>query len=281
MELQLQNTISIIEERLKTIIPLTAPPTLYKASNYALLSGGKRLRPLIPLLIIQDNDYYQPSYLDIALSLELIHTYSLVHDDLPCMDDDDYRRGKPSTHIAFGESTAVLAGDFLLTYAFELIANQETISLNERISFIQKLTHASGHQGLIAGQILDLHALNCFLSKKQLDEILIKKTALLFACAFNFAAIMVKASEQETKLFNKLGLQFGLIFQYLDDLQDYKEDLKNESNSSLRLFSIDNINRMIQTLKEQMRETIDLLPYNLDSIYSLIQQLIEKAPKQL
>ena len=205
-------------DHLKEIIPKKASlsQTLSDAGYYSLLSGGKRIRPLIPLLIIAGHGVAIPPYLDAICSLELIHTYSLIHDDLPSMDDDDFRRGKPSLHKAFSESTAILTGDFFLTYAFELIG-RSLITPEMKVDLIVSLSSYSGALGLIGGQIEDLAE-----SPKTvavLEQMYTKKTSALFSCALDFGAIMT-SDIRHKKLLHEIGIHMGIIYQYLDDLSD-------------------------------------------------------------
>jgi geranylgeranyl diphosphate synthase type II len=185
---------------------------LHKAARYALFSGGKRLRPLLLLSTAIDLGANFQKALEAACALELIHTYSLIHDDLPAMDDDDERRGKPTLHIAFDEATAILTGDFLLTRAFELLACSEHLTDQEKIRFIQLLSKASGSEGLIGGQMMDLFDYGH-------TELMHKlKTASLFGCALALAAELAPQKPSIDML--QLGYHIGALFQLLDDLED-------------------------------------------------------------
>ncbi|MCH9610267.1 MAG: hypothetical protein S4CHLAM81_13220 [Chlamydiales bacterium] len=189
-----------LEEAIQQALPDS--PT-YEAARYALLSGGKRVRPKLVLLTAEllggDVDRaYAP-----AVALEMVHTYSLIHDDLPCMDDDDYRRGKPSVHCAFDEATAVLAGDLLLTHAFG--------KLKEEPQLVPILAEASGGEGMVGGQLLDIQ--HC----EDLDRLHGMKTAALFRCALHFGAVIARVDPAP---YIEFGQLFGLLFQAADDLQD-------------------------------------------------------------
>jgi geranylgeranyl pyrophosphate synthase len=211
-----------IDDHLKKLltIPL-APPLLAQAAGYSLFTpGNKRLRPLLLLATIDALDGDTHLGLTAACCLEMIHTYSLIHDDLPCMDDDDFRRGKPSLHKAFNESTAVLAGDFLLTYAFEMLAQDENLSFEQRIELIQVLSKASGATGLIGGQVLDLQAEGATLSIEELQKIHRLKTGALLTAAMEMGAIVASASPIDRKILSAFGETIGLAFQVVDDLLD-------------------------------------------------------------
>lgn len=239
--------VNLINEELASLFPSQSDEIkiLNDACLYALLSPGKRLRPLIPVLIAEENNCFSIDHLRAALSLELVHTYSLIHDDLPCMDDDDYRRGKPTLHKAYSEAIAVLSGDNLLTYAFENITNQTSLSPQEKIRYIELLATCSGSQGLIGGQILDLYGQESKRNIRELEKTHSLKTANLFIASFGFGAIMTKASEQDNKNLKAIGHCFGMLFQYLDDFQDFLEDKKEEKFNSMCFFSEKEIKQRI------------------------------------
>ena len=194
--------------------------------KYGLFSGGKKIRSkiLIDIGSIFKIDY--KSLIILGAAVECIHAYSLIHDDLPCMDNDLVRRGKPSTHIKFGESTAVLAGNSLLTMAFEILSHKE-LDLSEKIkiSLINKISESSGHLGIAGGQYLDLSFEHKKVSKKRVVEMEIKKTGKLFSFCCVAPLIIKKKSKQEINQFENIGAQIGLLFQVADDLIDNKGTL--------------------------------------------------------
>ena len=200
---------------------------LILAMRYGLFPGGKKIRSKIlidigSLLLI---DY--KTLIAIGAAVECIHAYSLIHDDLPCMDNYKTRRGKPSTHIKFGESTAVLAGNSLLTMAFEILTNS-TLNVNEKtkINLINKLSECSGHLGIAGGQYLDLSYEKMNISKNKIIEMEIKKTGKLFSFCCMVPAIIKKKDQKEIKFFENLGSNIGLLFQIADDLIDFKGNSK-------------------------------------------------------
>lgn len=211
-----------IEAKLQDILTIPNHPqeALFDAARYAVLGGGKRLRPLLALASTISCGGNTDHALLPACALELIHCYSLIHDDLPCMDDDDFRRGKPSLHKHTDEGTAVLVGDFLLTYAFELLAKAPGLNDQQRIQLIQTMAQSSGGQGMVAGQFLDLQAENAPISKALQHELHSKKTAELFSCALLFGAIIANKPPEELKSCREIGLKLGLAFQILDDILD-------------------------------------------------------------
>ena len=198
---------------------------LMSPMKYGLFPGGKKIRSkiLIDLGSLFSIDY--KTLIIVGSAVECIHAYSLIHDDLPCMDDDDIRRGKPSAHIKFGESTAVLAGNSLLTLAFEILSSPK-LKLNEKIkiNLIKKLSECSGHLGIAGGQYLDLSYERKKISRNKILEMEIKKTGMLFSFCCAAPAIIKKKTIQEIKFFENVGSKIGLLFQIADDLLDATGD---------------------------------------------------------
>ena len=200
---------------------------LMSAMKYGLFPGGKKIRSKILIDIGSLFSINYKTLIAVGAAVECIHAYSLIHDDLPCMDDDNVRRGKPSTHIRYGESTAVLAGNSLLTMAFEILASQN-LKLTEKIkiNLIKKLSECSGHLGIAGGQYLDLSYEKRKTSKNKIIEMEIKKTGKLFSFCCAAPAIIKKKKLSEIKSFEKIGSQIGLLFQIADDLIDFKGNSK-------------------------------------------------------
>ena len=200
---------------------------LLSAMKYGLFPGGKKIRSkvLIDFGSLLSIEY--KTLIAIGASVECIHAYSLIHDDLPCMDNDKIRRGKPSTHIKFGESTAVLAGNSLLTMAFEILSSP-TLKISEKIkiNLIKKLSECSGHLGIAGGQYLDLSYEKKKISKNKIIEMEIKKTGKLFSFCCAAPAIIKNKNIKEIKFFENIGSDIGLLFQIADDLIDFKGNSK-------------------------------------------------------
>ena len=197
------------------------------AMKYGLFSGGKKIRSkiLVDIGSIFNTDY--KSLIIIGAAVECIHAYSLIHDDLPCMDDDLIRRGKPSTHIKFGESTAVLAGNSLLTMAFEILSHKNfNINQKIKINLINKISESSGHLGIAGGQYLDLSYERKKVSKKKIIEMEIKKTGKLFSFCCVAPLIIKRRNKKEISKFENIGADIGLLFQVADDIIDYKGSLQ-------------------------------------------------------
>jgi farnesyl diphosphate synthase len=196
---------------------------LISAMNYGLFPGGKKIRSKILLDI---GSLYKINYktlIVVGAAVECIHAYSLIHDDLPCMDNDNLRRGKPSTHIKFGESTAVLAGNSLLTMAFEILAsNNFKVDEKIKVQLIKRLSECSGHLGIAGGQYLDLSFEKKKILKNKIVEMEIKKTGKLFSFCCMAPAIIKKRKFKEINFFEDVGANIGLLFQIADDLIDFK-----------------------------------------------------------
>ena len=212
---------------LKKFIERQKRTELVTAMEYGLFPGGKKIRSKILLDI---GDVYKIEYktlITIGAAVECIHAYSLIHDDLPCMDNDKLRRGKPSTHIKFGESTAVLAGNSLLTMAFEILTSSN-LKINEKTKadLVRKLSQTSGHLGIAGGQYLDLSFEKKKISKNKIINMEIKKTGKLFSFCCAVPAIIKKKKNKEIKFFENIGANIGLLFQIADDLIDFKGSSK-------------------------------------------------------
>lgn len=214
-----------VEEALQHHMPAPSPPFAdhIEAMRYSLFAGGKRIRPILCLAAaeaISDDETVKLQMLPVACALECIHTYSLIHDDLPAMDDDDLRRGKPTNHIKYGEAAAILAGDGLLTYAFQLIAQEDVSGLTaeQRLEIACVIAKASGTFGMVGGQALDIAHENTAYPFDMLQTIHRNKTGALITASIHAGAIGANASRDQTKLLLKYGEQIGLAFQIVDDL---------------------------------------------------------------
>ena len=212
---------------LKNFINKQGKSELSTAMKYSLFPGGKKIRSKILVDIGSLLSIEYKNLIIVGAAVECIHAYTLIHDDLPCMDDDKIRRGKPSTHVKFGESTAVLAGNSLQTLACEIIASSN-LNINEKIKIdlIKKLSECSGHLGIAGGQYLDLSYEKKKISKQKIIEMEIKKTGKLFSFCCAVPAIIKNKSNQEINFFENIGSNIGLLFQIADDLIDFKGDSK-------------------------------------------------------
>ena len=223
-------------ERLLTF-PDSPQNKLFEAARYMTLSGGKRLRPLLVLATVSACNGPLDAALAPACALEMIHTYSLIHDDLPCMDDDDFRRGLPTLHKKYDEATAVLTGDFLLTYAFEVLAEAPGLSSEQKLHTIQTLAKRSGGHGMIAGQFLDIESLPD-LTLDKLKVIHQKKTADLLIAALEIGGIISNAPLEQLNALRTFGSEIGLAFQIIDDVIDLTSSFEKHG----RAYSSDELN---------------------------------------
>ena len=237
---------------------------LVEPMKYGLISGGKKIRSTV---IFDGGKLFkikEKKLLDICAAVECIHSYSLIHDDLPCMDNDSMRRGKPSTHIKYGEATAVLAGNSLLTLAFEIIVNKKNLlSSKQKNEIIGLLSNFAGHTGIAGGQELDLKFENKKKSFIQITDMQRKKTGKLFNFCLQAVAIVANTSQREKILLGKLGEEIGLLFQLADDFLDIKgskklvgkpikKDKKKGKSTLVNLIGYENASRYTEKLKKKI-----------------------------
>jgi geranylgeranyl diphosphate synthase, type II len=214
---------ALVDKELDRLLPAqtSRPHTVHSAIRWSVFAGGKRLRPTLLLAAGKTFGAQTAELLPAACALEMIHTYSLIHDDLPSMDDDDLRRGRPTCHIKFGEATAVLAGDALQTLAFQTIAEDSQLSAETRVRLVRTLAKAAGTpHGMVAGQAEDLDAESRVVSDEELEQIHRLKTGALIAAAATCGGIIANANDRELESIERYGMQLGLLFQITDDLLD-------------------------------------------------------------
>lgn len=214
--------------------PNVWPKSLHTAMRYSVLAGGKRLRPILVLLAAEVCGGEKKKVLALAAAIEYIHTYTLIHDDLPAMDNDDYRRGKPTCHKKFNEAIAILAGDALLTQAYRVIAREMKIPAERKIAIISFISEAISSQHLIGGQVLDTMLSGKFSrqkDRKKLEQIHYNKTAALLVAALVSGALAVGASKAKIKALSEYGKNIGLAFQIVDDVLDIIGDKRKLGKS--------------------------------------------------
>ena len=212
----------LIERALDRYLPKanTKPATLHRAMRYSLFAGGKRLRPILCLAAAEACDGKIGNALPLACALECIHTYSLVHDDLPSMDNDDFRRGRPTCHKIFGDGIAILAGDALLTIAFEIVSNTKPTSRYDTSILLREIAVAAGSKKLIAGQVADLEAEGKNVKRDQLQFIHQNKTAAILKSSVRLGAMSANADAKKLSAVTRFGQRLGLAFQIIDDILD-------------------------------------------------------------
>lgn len=281
----MNNIVNEINQRLKTILNDYPKSKVKEAMLYSLQAGGKRIRPFIVLQVIRAYNQNYHDYIDIACALEMIHTYSLIHDDLPGMDNDDLRRGKPTCHKQFGEATAILAGDGLLSEAVNIIIKTPLAS-DLKIALISCLYQASGISGMIYGQELDIENENKKLSIDKLNTIHHYKTGKLLSCAFQLGGLI--ASPQDVKVLKEIGYKVGLAFQIQDDILDVISDSKtlgkpvgsDASNHKETYTTLIGVEASQKEVDKLFKEAIELV-YSLSINHGLIIEIIELLWKRV
>ena len=213
---------ALVERALKEELDRTPvlDDTLRASMAYSLMAGGKRLRPVLLMAAADAVGADGTKFLPVACALEMIHTYSLIHDDLPAMDNDDLRRGKPTNHVVYGEGIAILAGDALLTLAFTVILRQKAVPAEALLRVVDEVSRAAGAEGMVGGQVLDLEAENRQISMEELRRVHTGKTGALFRAALRSGAILAGASEEQLSALTAYADHFGLAFQITDDILD-------------------------------------------------------------
>lgn len=264
--------LALIEEELKTVLKAHEfhPRSIHKAMQYAVFTGGKRFRPVLTLSACEAcGGKFQDALLP-ALSIELIHTYSLVHDDLPALDNDALRRGKPTLHKKFGEANAILAGDALLTFAFELLARVKTAE--KAVRLLREISTAAGTHGMIGGQVADLSSEADKKSFKEHDFISRQKTGQLIRVSVLAGAIAANASGRSLKRIEKYGECLGHAFQVVDDILD--------QDGYYRVMSVDAATRKAFDLIQEAKDPLAVLGVKARSLVFLADFLMERIPKK-
>ena len=231
----------IIDKTLEKLVPpaKTFPPVIHEAMRYSLFAGGKRVRPVLAIAAAEAVGAATADLLPVAGALEIIHTYSLIHDDLPAMDDDDLRRGRPTCHKAYGEAIAILAGDGLLTMAFEVLSDPrrlKSIQARTMVSMIREIAVASGVFGMVGGQVVDIQSENKEIDFPTLEYIHTHKTGALIRASVRVGALYAKAGKRQFAALTRYGEMAGLAFQIVDDILDVtgkQEELGKDIGSDL------------------------------------------------
>ena len=243
--------------------------TLEKAMEYSLMAGGKRLRPVLLMAAADAVGKDGAAFLTTGCAIEMIHTYSLIHDDLPAMDNDDYRRGKPTNHKVFGDGIAVLAGDALLTLAFEVMLRQEGAAPETLVTVVSEMSRAAGPYGMVGGQVLDLEGEGRRLDLAALRKIHMGKTGALFCAAIRSGAILAGAKEEELAALTLYAERFGLAFQITDDILDVTGDeaaigkpvgseVRNEKATYVTLTSLEEAKKLAEDAVDEAVEALDI-----------------------
>lgn len=261
--------IDLIEKTLDEYIPVKYPEEIYESMRYSVLAGGKRLRPVICLETCKIFGGNIEDALPIACAIEMLHVQSLIHDDLPCMDNDDFRRGKPSNHKAFSESTAVLAGDALISYAIQTILEKsKNLSSDKILKLIELFTQAAGVNGIIAGQIVDIQSEGKKIDGETLEYIHTHKTADMFRFALKAGGVVAGISDDILNVLDEFGLKLGFAFQICDDILDetstFEEmgktlgkDEVEEKSTYTRLYGLKNAECKVNCLLDECYDILN------------------------
>lgn len=260
---------------------------IYDSCSYSLNIGGKRIRPILLSLsyYIYKEDYKK--VMPMAAAIEMIHTYSLIHDDLPCMDNDDLRRGKPTNHVVFQENIAVLAGDALLNEAMIIMMNYALGNDGNSLKAAHEVAMAAGAEGMIGGQVVDIISEGKKISKDELEYMHSKKTGALIKASILAGAILANAPEEDLKALNEYGEKLGLVFQIKDDILDVIGDAEvlgknvhvdeeNDKTNFISVFGLEKCNELCETLSEECIEILKRLTVNADCLIELTYTLLNR-----
>ena len=279
----------MVENRIEELFPEAdcSYNEVIKAARYSLLNGGKRIRPVIMMEFCKLCGGKPEDALDFAVALEMIHTYSLIHDDLPCMDNDDMRRGKPSCHKAFGEDIALLSGDALLTEAF-FVASNARVSAEKRLNAISFLSTNAGVHGMIGGQVLDLSFEENKPDAAALQDMYMRKTGALLNAAASIGCISAGKYDQETlKSAAKYGYNLGLAFQIVDDILDVTaneevlgkpvgSDDKNNKTTFVSLYGLSEAFAIAAQLSNSALDALDEIGGDTEALYEITNYLLDR-----
>lgn len=257
------------------------------AMAYSLLAGGKRIRPVLLMATAEALGVKGYNYLPVACGLEMIHTYSLIHDDLPCMDDDDYRRGRLTNHKVFGEAMAVLAGDGLLTLAFEVMLEQKNVDPRVLIETVREMAMCAGNFGMVGGQGLDLENEGKSISAEELRKMHAGKTGALFIAAVRGGAHLAGANEQELLALTKFADLLGLAFQIIDDILDVEgttEDLgkpagsdeKNHKSTYVSLYGLEAAKALAEKTVAEALECLEMFGENAEALREITRLMCSR-----
>ena len=262
-------------------------PILRESMEYSLMAGGKRLRPILLMAAADAVGADGTKFLPVACALEMIHTYSLIHDDLPAMDDDDYRRGKLTNHMVYGDAVAILAGDALLTLAFTVILRQKDVSAEALLRVVDEISRAAGAEGMVGGQVLDLRAEGGHISMEELRRVHMGKTGALFHAALRSGAILADATEEQLAALTSYADHFGLAFQITDDILDVigtseeigkpvGSDEKNHKSTYVSLTSLTEAQALARHTAEEAETALSIFGTEADFLRDLVAHLVNR-----
>lgn len=276
------------EQRLAALCDQYLPATsqIGQAARYSLLGGGKRVRAVLALAACSLAGSRAEDALDYACALEMLHCYSLIHDDLPCMDNDDFRRGRPSCHKQFGDAIALLAADALVTAAFEVVAHAE-LSAQSRVQAAAVLARAGGARGMLYGQELDKHYETVPATEEQLLELHANKTGALIIAAVQMGCLAASASAALTEAVTEYAAQVGLVFQIVDDILDVTStteelgkpvgsDAENDKTTFITLYGLQGARELARYHNQLALQALDKVPCEQDFLRLLAEELLQR-----
>lgn len=284
-----QKRLQSVENQLKN--ELLANPSLEgrlaEAMEYSLMAGGKRVRPMLLMAAADAVGGDGDKFLTSACAIEMIHTYSLIHDDLPAMDNDDYRRGKLTNHKVYGDGMAILAGDALLTLAFEVLLRQEGVSDAVKLSVVREFSVAAGQSGMVGGQALDLESEGKRIDLKTLQKLHMGKTGALFRAAIRSGAILAGADSEQLAALTSYADKFGLAFQITDDILDVTgdeavigkpvgSDERNDKSTYVTLTSLDKARELAQKTVDEAVASLSPLGDKASFLRELVESLLKR-----
>ncbi len=285
----LKELIAEVDAALDTYLPAesAAPETIHKAMRYSIFAGGKRLRPVVCLAAAQAIGADRSVALHAACAVEAMHTYSLIHDDLPAMDNDDLRRGRPTNHKVFGDAIAILAGDALLNESFILVARTAQTSRYQGLDFVQELATAGNSQHLIGGQVMDIEAEGRQISRDALAKIHETKTAALLTTSIRLGAMAANATPLQLSCLSRFGRTMGLAFQVIDDILDVTADTATlgktagkdeaaEKSTYPSLLGLDGAKAEAQRLTNEALQALDELEGDATRLRQIADYLLQR-----
>lgn len=279
-----------IEQWLSTVLhsPILEYKRLYEAMNYSLLQGGKRIRPILTKAVLDAMKVDASLYKEFLCALECIHTYSLIHDDLPAMDNDDYRRGNLTNHKVYGDGMAILAGDGLLTYAFQLCSENTTASAEQKIKAIQCLATAAGPEGMVGGQAFDLLSEGKHIPLEELKILHSGKTGALFNAAIELGLILSNADQAKYAAYMTYANCLGLLFQITDDILDVTgtieelgktpgSDIRQDKSTYVSLLGLDEARNEAHAVAQKAHAALATIEDDTHILSAIIDYLMDRT----
>jgi geranylgeranyl diphosphate synthase type II len=278
----LENKKNIIDKALDEYLPPEekSPSIIHKAMRYSVFSGGKRIRPILTFAAAELFGKDSENVIKAACGIELIHTFSLIHDDLPCIDNDDFRRGKPSNHKVFGEAIALLAGDALLVSGFDLIIkNSEVKEIKKQsiLKLIKEISFYIGTENMLGGQVEDINLKNEDIKKEDLYNLYMKKTGALICLSIRAGAILSGANQMQLKVLTKYGENIGLAFQIIDDMLDIMQDQRDIGKPTYaNKYGIKESKNESERLIKEAKDSLNIFNHKGETLRSLADYLLTR-----